>query len=281
MKILDGIKLSQKISLDLKKKISQINKDINLDIVLVGDDKPSLKYVQLKQKEAKKIGIGGQIFHLNQQSTTQEVISLIEKLNKNESTTAFMIQLPLPKQINTNKVLSKIDPQKDADGLSPFNLGLLFNKKTIAIPSATALGVMDLLDDYKIDYQFKNVVILGRSPEVSLPLFALFMAKDATVTICHSKTKKLKDICRQADILVSAIGKPNFLTEEFIKKGAVLVDVGFDINPDTNKVSGDFDFDKVKDLASYITPVPGGVGPMTVVTLLKNTLSIALKKDKI
>lgn len=279
MKILDGTKLSQKISLDLKKEISQINKNINLDIILVGDNKSSLKYVQLKQKEAKKVGIGGQIFHLNQQSTTQEVISLVEKLNRNEPTTAFMIQLPLPKQINTNKVLSKIDPQKDADGLSPFNLGLLFEKETIAIPSATALGIINLLDNYKIDYQFKNIVILGRSPEVSLPLFALFMAKDATVTICHSKTKKLKNICHQADILVSAIGKPNFLTKEFIKRGAILIDVGFNIDSDTNKVSGDFDFNQVKDLASYITPVPGGVGPMTVITLLKNTLSISLKND--
>jgi len=279
MQILDGKKLSQKILADLKKKVSNSQKEINLDIILVGDDQPSLKYVQLKQETAKKIGIGGEIFHLKQNSTTEEVLSLIKKLNKKEDTTALMVQLPLPKKINTNKVLSAIDPQKDADGLSPFNLGLLFQKENQAIPAATALGIMNLLDEYKINCHGKNVVIIGRSPEVSLPLFALLMAKDATVTICHTQTKNLKDISSRADILISAIGQPNFINKDFIKEGAVLIDVGFATDSQTGQVTGDFSFDQIKDLANYITPVPGGVGPMTITTLLTNTVSIALKNN--
>lgn len=279
MIILDGIKLSQKIISNLRDQITEAKTEINLDIVLVGNDSASLKYVNLKQKKAKEIGIGGQIFHLNQESTTEEVLTLIEKLNNNSQTTALMVQLPLPEQINTNQILTKISPQKDADGLNPFNLALLFQKETTAIPSATALGIVNLLEEYNLSCQGKNVVLVGRSVEVNLPLFALLMSKDATVTICHSYTKNLKQICSQADILVSAIGKPKFLTKEFVKDGAILIDVGFAIDSKTNKVTGDFDFKQVKDLASYITPVPGGVGPMTITTLLSNTVSIALKKN--
>lgn len=279
MIILDGTKLSQKIISNLRDQITEAKTEINLDIVLVGNDSASLKYVNLKQKKAKEIGIGGQIFHLNQESTTEEVLTLIEKLNNNSQTTALMVQLPLPEQINTNQILTKISPQKDADGLNPLNLALLFQKETTAIPSATALGIVNLLEEYNLSCQGKNVVLVGRSVEVNLPLFALLMSKDATVTICHSYTKNLKQICSQADILVSAIGKPKFLTKEFVKNGAILIDVGFAIDPKTNKVTGDFDFKQVKDLASYITPVPGGVGPMTITTLLSNTVSIALKKN--
>lgn len=279
MIILDGIKLSQKIISNLRDQITEAKTEINLDIVLVGNDSASLKYVNLKQKKAKEIGIGGQIFHLNQESTTEEVLTLIEKLNNNSQTTALMVQLPLPEQINTNQILTKISPQKDADGLNPFNLALLFQKETTAIPSATALGIVNLLEEYNLSCQGKNVVLVGRSVEVNLPLFALLMSKDATVTICHSYTKNLKQICSQADILVSAIGKPKFLTKEFVKDGAILIDVGFAIDSKTNKVTGDFDFKQVKDLASYITPVPGGVGPMTITTLLSNTVSIAFKKN--
>ncbi|MPM57821.1 Bifunctional protein FolD protein [bioreactor metagenome] len=186
-----------------------------------------------------------------------------------------MVQLPLPSQIDTTQVLMAIDPLKDADGLSPINLGLLFQKKNIAIPSATSLGIMKLIEEYKLDLSGKNAVIIGRSPDVSLPLFAQLMDKNCTVTICHSFTKNLSEITSQADILISAIGKPKFLGREFVKKDAVVIDVGYATDPVTGKTTGDFDFDQIKDLVSFITPVPGGVGPMTIASLFWNTIQIS------
>ena len=277
MQILDGKTLSEKILSNLSLEIQNSKLDVNLDIVLVGDDPASLKYVELKNTKAASIGIGGQIHRLSQNSSTKEVINLIEKLNKDSSVTGLMVQLPLPSQIDTTQVLMAIDPLKDADGLSPINLGLLFQKKNIAIPSATSLGIMKLLEEYQIDLSGKNAVIVGRSPDVSLPLFAQLMDKNCTVTICHSFTKNLSQITSQADILISAIGKPHFLGREFVKEGAVIIDVGYAIDPTTGKTTGDFDFDQVKDLASFITPVPGGVGPMTIASLFWNTVQIAKK----
>lgn len=278
MKIIDGVKLSQKILDDLKNEISKLNLKPNLDIILVGDDPSSLKYVELKNRKASQIGIGGQIHRLSQSSTTNEVVNLIEKLNQDSSVTALMVQLPLPSQIDTTQVLMAIDPLKDADGLSPINLGLLFQKQNIAIPSATSLGIMKLLEEYKIDLSGKNAVIIGRSPDVSLPLFAQLMDKNCTVTICHSFTKDLSQITSGADILISAIGKPNFLGREFVKEGAVVIDVGYASDPTTGKTTGDFNFNEVKDLASFITPVPGGVGPMTIASLFSNTVDICRSK---
>ena len=275
MQILDGTKLSQQILDNLKTEISSLNLKPNLDIILVGDDPASLKYVELKNTKAASIGIGGQIHHLPQNSTTSDVTNLIEKLNQDSSVTGLMVQLPLPSQIDTTQILMAIDPLKDADGLSPINLGLLFQKKNIAIPSATSLGIMKLLEEYKIDLSGKNAVIIGRSPDVSLPLFAQLMDKNCTVTICHSFTKDLSQITSQADILISAIGKPRFLGREFVKKDAVIIDVGYATDPITGRTTGDFDFEQIKDLVSLITPVPGGVGPMTIASLFYNTVQIA------
>lgn len=277
MILLDGKSLSEKILSNLSLEIRNLKLEINLDIILVGDDPASLKYVELKQTKALKIGIGGQIHHLKQDSTTTDVLNLVDKLNQDPSITAFMVQLPLPSQIDTDKVLLSIDPKKDADGLNPLNLALLFQKNINAIPSATSLGIIKLLEEYKIDFNGKKAVIIGRSPDVSLPLFAQLMAKNCTVTICHSHTKNMPQICQDADILISAIGKPKFLGREYVKKDAIIVDVGYAINPITGKTSGDFDFDAIQDLVSYITPVPGGVGPMTVSSLLLNTVTIAKK----
>jgi len=276
MQILDGKTLSQKILNDLSLEIGNLGIKPTLDIIIVGNDPSSQKYVALKQEKAQSIGIGGNVHQLDESSTTEDIISLISKLNNDDSVTAFMVQLPLPSQIDTEKILANINPKKDADGLSPFNLGLLFQKESTGIASATACGIMKLLEEYKIDISGKNTVIIGRSSEVSIPLFALLLGKNATVTICHSLTKNLKDICQKADILISAIGKPKFLNKEFIKEGAVIVDVGF--GTDSNgQVSGDFDFNEVSPLASFITPVPGGVGPMTIASLLFNTVQIAKK----
>jgi len=274
MQLLDGKTLSEKIITDLSLEIRNSKLDINLDIILVGDDPASVKYVELKNQKASEIGIGGQIYNLPANSITEDVIKLINQLNQDSNTTGLMVQLPLPENIDTQKVLMAINPTKDADGLSPTNLGLLFQKKSIGIASATALGIMKLLEEYKIDLDGKNAVIIGRSPEVSLPLFALLMAKNCTVTICHSFTQDLSRVCQNADILISAIGKPGFVGREFIKPNSVLIDVGFATDPVTGRVSGDFDFENVKDIAGFITPVPGGVGPMTIASLLYNTVQI-------
>lgn len=274
MIILDGKTTSQKILNNLSLEIRNSKLDVRLDIILVGDDPASLKYVELKQKKAESIGIGGQIHHLPQNSTTDQVVSLINQLNNDSNVTGLMVQLPLPPQINTDQVLISILPHKDADGLNPINLALLFQKNPSAIASATSLGIMKLIEEYNIDIDGKNAVIIGRSPDVSLPLFAQLMAKNATVTICHSHTKNMAEICQKADILISAIGKPKFLGREYVKKNAVVIDVGYAIDPSTGNTSGDFDFHAIKDIVSYITPVPGGVGPMTVASLLYNTVKI-------
>ena len=276
MIILDGKTLSQKIMTSLKEEVSNLNINPILDIIIVGDDLASLKYVSMKQDQASSIGIGGTVHHLDENSTTEDVLNLVSQLNSDKNVTAFMVQLPLPSQIDTPKVLSLIDPQKDADGLNPLNLGLLFQKDSQPIISATALGILKLLEEYNLDLSGKNVVIIGRSSEVAIPLSALFLSKNATTTICHSFTKNLKEICQQADILVSSIGKPKFFTSEYVKPNAIIIDVGFATDSD-NKVSGDFDFDQVAPISSFITPVPGGVGPMTITSLLYNTVHIAKK----
>jgi methylenetetrahydrofolate dehydrogenase (NADP+) / methenyltetrahydrofolate cyclohydrolase len=275
MIILDGKTTSQKLLENLSLEIRNSKLDIRLDIILVGEYLPSVKYVEMKQKKAESIGITGEIHRLPKNSSTQDVVSLIEKLNNNETITGLMVQLPLPSQIDTSTVLCSINPQKDADGLNPTNLGLLFQKKSKGIAAATSLGVMKLLVEYQIELDGKNAVIVGRSPDVSLPLFAQLLAKNCTVTICHSHTQNLSKICSQADILISAIGKPKFLGAEFVKKDAVVVDVGYGTDSTTGKTTGDFDFDAIKNKVNYISPVPGGVGPMTVASLLSNTVAIA------
>ena len=277
MLILDGKTLSQKILFNLKKEISALKLKPVLDIIIVGDDPSSKKYVQMKQKAALSIGVVGEIHHLKENTSTDQLISLIKKLNKDSKVDAFMLQLPLPPQIDTQKALLEINFDKDADGLNPLNLGLLFQKKSSGIPPATAFGVITLLDSYNIEIEGKKVVIVGRSTEVALPLFALFLSKNATVTLCHSKSIDLKKHCLSADILVSAIGRPKYFNKDFIKKDTVVIDIGFSLD-NQGKVSGDFDFNQVAKIASYITPVPGGVGPMTVVSLLSNTVRIVKKK---
>lgn len=277
MTIIDGKTTSQKLLDFLKQEIQNKNLKPRLDIILVGDDPASQKYVDMKQQKAESIGITGEVHHLSKNSSTQEVISLIQKLNQDSTVTGLMVQLPLPPQINTDQVLLSIKPSKDADGLNPINLALLFQKNALGIPSATSLGIMKLLQEYQIDLSGKNAVIIGRSPDVSLPLFAQLMGKNATVTICHSHTQNLAEICSKADILISAIGKPKFLGAEYIKKDAIIIDVGYASDSVTGKSTGDFDFEAIKDIASYITPVPGGVGPMTVASLLYNTVQITKK----
>lgn len=274
MILLDGKSLSQKIIDGLKEKVSTLSFPPRLDIILVGQDAASLKYVAMKQKKAESIGISGQIIQLPDTATTSQIIHQTNLLNHDPAVSAFMVQLPLPASVDSQKILLAIDPAKDADGLNPINLGKLFTQDPTAIASATPLGILRLLQNYQIDLSGKNAVIIGRSPIVGLPLFALLNNANATVTMCHSHTADLSQICQTADILVSAVGKPKFITSDMVKSGAIVVDVGthYDQN---GQLSGDVDFDAVASRCSYITPVPGGVGPMTIACLLENALTLS------
>lgn len=280
MIILDGKKLSQKILTNLLDQISEIkNCQPRLDIILVGNDPASFKYVENKNKKAKEVGIIGEIHHFAEFTKTEEVIVKIKELNSNPLINGIMVQLPLPHQIDQARVLNTINFQKDVDGLTATNLGLLFQNHTHAFIPATPLGIIKLLKEYDFDFLGKNAVIVGRSSIVGIPLSALFLKENSTVTICHSKTKNLKEITKNADILITAISRPGYFTPEFIKPGAAIIDVSTNIDLISGKLTGDIDFDSVCPLVSMITPVPGGVGPMTIACLLENTFT-AWKRQK-
>lgn len=271
MILLDGKTTSEKLLGNLKSEIAKSSRLPCLDIILVGDNPASKKYVEMKEKRAKEVGISTRVFSFIGQVDTEQIVSKIKELNSDPKSSAIMVQLPLPPSIDTSLVLNTINPAKDADGLTATNLGLLFQRDTSAIASATSSGVLRLLEEYMVEISGKNAVIVGRSSEVGLPLVALLMAKNATVTLCHSFTKDLVSICQKADILISAVGKGKMITGDYIKNGAVVVDVGLSPDLQTGKLVGDIDFDSVSQKAGYLTPVPGGVGPMTVASLLQNT----------
>ncbi len=276
MKILDGKRTSQKILEEISSKVERIALDgkrvPRLDLILVGDDFASVKYVQIKEQKARELGIECQTHHLEQDSTTEEVVNLVKTLNAFDDVDGFMIQLPLPDHIDTNIVLESIEPGKDVDGLTSVNLGRLFQNDPKAIPPATPLGIMKLLDEYKIDVFGKRVVILGASNIVGVPLEAILLRRDATVTICNSKTSNIKEVAKTADILISATGVPLLVNSEFLKEGVVVIDVGSNKHPETGKLVGDVDWEHIQGIPSYITPVPGGVGPMTVASLMLNLM---------
>lgn len=264
MILLDGKSLSQTILADLKNQLPALK--AQLDIVLVGDHPASLAYVKKKQQIGQELGVTVNLHHLPQKTNTVTVLNKITLLNRDPEVKALMVQLPLPSQINTKSVLHQIDPNKDVDGLSPTNLGRLFIGHKKAIASATALGVIKLFEHYHINASGKNTVIIGRSPEVALPLFALLQNQNATVTICHSHTPKLTNFTQKADILISSTGQPNLVKANMVKDGAVVVDVGYP--------TGDVDFNAVKGKSAFISPVPGGVGPMTLSSLFSNLVKI-------
>jgi len=280
MILLDGKTNAQKILNDLKSKIAKLSAPLQLDIILVGDNPASVQYVSMKQKKAQLIGVKTNLHQLPSNSPTKEIINLIRQLNVDNNVTGILVQLPLPSSLDTTLILNTIDSSKDADGLTAANLGLLFQKNPLAIPSATPFGIIKLLETYQIDLVGKNVVIIGRSPYIGLPLTALFLQKNSTVTVCHSYTQNLKTICQSADILVSAVGRPNFITSEHIKEGCIVIDVGLSPDPQTGKLVGDVNFETVAPRCSYLTPVPGGVGPMTIASLLENTVNISRNKEK-
>ncbi|MBE5756656.1 MAG: bifunctional methylenetetrahydrofolate dehydrogenase/methenyltetrahydrofolate cyclohydrolase FolD [Clostridiales bacterium] len=278
-KLIDGKQISQDIKLELKEKVSlfkeKYGKDITLAVVLVGENPASQVYVRNKIKATELVGMKSLAFYLDENATEKEVEECVNALAKDDNVDGILVQLPLPKHLDENKILNLIPANKDVDGFLAENVGklLLFENSTVA---CTPYGVLELLKRENIEIAGKNAVVIGRSNIVGKPMAMLLLRENATVTICHSKTKDLKKICKQADILVAAIGRAKFVTKDMVKKGAVVIDVG--INRVDGKLYGDVDFEKVSKKTSYITPVPGGVGPMTIAMLLQNTYLLALKK---
>lgn len=272
--LLNGKTLSLKIKDELKEKIQTMfldnQKNVpSLAVLMVGDNPASLVYVKNKQKSCEYVGIRSVVETLPSTASEKEIIEKIQELNQDDEINGILVQLPLPKGISTSNVLNAICPEKDVDGLTNINKGKLYSCEKAPAP-CTPSGVVTLLKSYDIELEGKNVVIIGRSELVGRPLQIMLMQENATTIMCHSKTKNLKDICKIGDIVIVAIGKPKFITDEYIKDNAIVVDVG--INRLENGLVGDVDFEKVKDKCEYITPVPGGVGPMTIVELLKNVL---------
>jgi methylenetetrahydrofolate dehydrogenase (NADP+)/methenyltetrahydrofolate cyclohydrolase len=247
-----------------------------LAVVIVGEDPASQIYVRNKIKACEELGIRSYSYHLPENTEQEKVELLLDELSRDVNVDGILLQLPLPKHLNQEEVMAHISVKKDVDGFSPENLGLLALHKENMV-ACTPLGVMKLLENEGIELAGKNAVVIGRSDTVGKPMAMLLLNENATVTICHSKTKNLKEICKNADILISAIGKAKFVTSDMVKEGAVVVDIG--INRDENgKLCGDVDFENVKDKTSYITPVPGGVGPMTITMLMYNTYLTANKE---
>lgn len=270
---IDGKVLAQKIRDGLKEKASEYKEKYGrvpgLAVILVGEDAASQVYVRMKNKACEEAGFKSIVDRMPETVSTEELLAKVEAYNNDDSINGILVQLPLPKQIDEKKVLYAIKPEKDVDGFHPVNVGLLSIGEDALAP-CTPAGVMVMFEEYGIELSGKNVVVLGRSNIVGKPMAALLIKASATVTVCHSKTKNLKDICRRADIIVAAIGRANFVTADMVSDGAVIIDVG--INRLEDKLVGDVDYDAVEGKASYITPVPGGVGPMTIAMLLSNTL---------
>ncbi len=279
MTLIDGKATSQKIKDEIKNEVIKLKqKGITptLAVILVGDDPASQTYVASKQKACLACQMGSVMHKLSANTTQQELISLIDVLNADDSIDGILVQLPLPKHINTNEILRKIDPKKDVDGFCAQNMGALVSGLDGFVP-CTPLGIMELLKQYNINPQGLNALVIGRSNIVGKPMAALLLNAGATVTIAHSKTKNLADLSKNADLIIAAIGKANFIKPEMVKEGAIIIDVGIN-RLENGKLVGDCDFENLKDKCDFITPVPGGVGPMTIAMLLSNTLKSAKER---
>lgn len=269
--IIDGKKISQVIKDELKEKVERLKaegKQAALAVIQVGNDPASSVYVNNKKKACAYIGIESLSYELPEETTEQELLALVERLNQDETVHGILVQLPVPKHIDADKIIQTISPKKDVDGFHPQNVGnLVIGEKGFV--SCTPAGIIQLLKRSNIEISGKNCVVVGRSNIVGKPMALLMLRENATVTIAHSKTRNLKELCKTADILIVAIGKPQFITAEYVKEGAVIIDVGIH-RDENNKLRGDVKFDEVEPLASAITPVPGGVGPMTIAMLMNN-----------
>ena len=274
--IIDGKKISAEIKDELKEKVTALKaegKEITLAVIQVGNDPASAVYVGNKKKSCAYIGIRSLAYELPEDMTEEELLSLVEQLNESKDVHGILVQLPLPEQINEDKIIKAIAPAKDVDGFHPQSVGAL----SIGQPgfvSCTPAGIIQLLKRSGIEIDGKECVIVGRSNIVGKPMALLLLRENGTVTVCHSHTKNLKEVCKRADILVAAIGKPKFFNHEYIKEGAVVIDVGIHRN-ENNKLCGDVDYDDVFPHVSAITPVPGGVGPMTIAMLMYNCVQAA------
>lgn len=275
--IISGVEVSTKLKTELIQKVELLKKkgiDPCLATILVGDDQPSAIYIRNKHKACSELGIKTKDNTMPSSIEEEKLIELINSLNNDPSVHGILLQLPLPSHIDQFKVINKIKPTKDVDGLTYQNAGLLLNKKSSLIP-CTPLGVMELFNYYKIELKGKDIIIINRSILVGKPLFLLLLEKDATVTICHSKTRDLEEKLRRADIIITAVGNRKLFTlkREHVKENVVIIDIG--ISRENGKIIGDTDFNRVAPKASWITPVPGGVGPMTITMLLNNTIKAA------
>lgn len=281
MELINGKELAKKIREELKKEVEGLKKQKiqpKLAVIMVGNDKASAVYVRNKSKACEEIGIEFEEYLKDDTTTKEELISLIDELNNREDVHGILLQSPIPQGLDIRDAFNKIDYRKDVDGFNPINVGKLSIGEDTFI-SCTPHGVIKMLEEYNIETEGKRAVIIGRSNIVGKPLIQCLLNKNATVTVCHSKTKNIKEITKEADILIAALGKPKFVTEDMVKEGAVVIDVGINRNEE-RKLVGDVDFENVSKKASYITPVPGGVGPMTIAMLMYNVVKAAktLKK---
>ncbi|KLK96198.1 bifunctional methylenetetrahydrofolate dehydrogenase/methenyltetrahydrofolate cyclohydrolase [Lactococcus lactis] len=279
MNLIDGKALAAKMQAELKVKVDKLKEADNvpgLAVILVGEDPASQIYVRNKARQATAIGLNSSVVRLPETVTEQELLDLIEQYNQSEQWHGILVQLPLPEHISEEKVLLAIDPEKDVDGFHPMNMGRLWSGNPLMIPSTPA-GIMEMFREYNVELSGKRAVVIGRSNIVGKPMAQLLMMADATVTIAHSKTENLRELTKEADILVVAIGRDRMIKAEDVKEGAVVIDVGMNRDED-GKLHGDVDFDEVKNVASLITPVPGGVGPMTITMLMEQTVRAASRK---
>lgn len=282
MILLDGKALSEKIKEEVKVEVAQLVEDKQitpgLAVILVGNDAASATYVASKAKSCKNAGIYSVVHEMPESITQEELLETIQRMNENPKLDGILVQLPLPKHIDTTTVLEAIDPLKDVDGFHPYNVGRMVSNLDAFLP-ATPFGVMRMFQEYGIELSGKNVVVIGSSDIVGKPMASLLINAKATVTVCNSRTKDLKAHTLAADIVVIAVGVPYLLKEDMVKDGAIVIDVGIN-RLDTGKLVGDADFEGLKNKCSHLTPVPGGVGPMTIAMLLKNTIKAAILREK-
>ncbi|HDP3175455.1 TPA: bifunctional methylenetetrahydrofolate dehydrogenase/methenyltetrahydrofolate cyclohydrolase FolD [Staphylococcus aureus] len=272
-KILDGKQIAKDYRQGLQNQVEALKEKgftPKLSVILVGNDGASQSYVRSKKKAAEKIGMISEIVHLEETATEEEVLNELNRLNNDDSVSGILVQVPLPKQVSEQKILEAINPDKDVDGFHPINIGKLYIDEQTFVP-CTPLGIMEILKHADIDLEGKNAAVIGRSHIVGQPVSKLLLQKNASVTILHSRSKDMASYLKDADVIVSAVGKPGLVTKDVVKEGAVIIDVGNTPDED-GKLKGDVDYDAVKEIAGAITPVPGGVGPLTITMVLNNTL---------
>lgn len=278
MKLLDGKAVSARLMEEMAREVETLSVKPCLAVVLVGDDPASRVYVNNKKKGCEKLGIRSLEYTMPKETTEEQLLELIDALNEDKNVHGILVQLPLPKHLDEKTVIRAIRPEKDVDAFHPVNVGKIMIGDFDFLP-CTPAGIMELIAESGTDLTGKECVVIGRSNIVGKPMAMLLLHKNATVTICHSKTRDLKEVTRRADVLVAAVGIPNFVTADMVRPGAVVIDVGIN-RLDDGKLTGDVDFEAVSPIASAITPVPGGVGPMTIAMLMRNTITAAKKQNQ-